>query len=478
MRFKPNEWESEAWKLLQAWNIGKNPSPLSESELRAVYESITSREAAIQGLAAQYIASPPDTLSLDDAIGRVESILPNKRELVLLAMATSISQFVDRKTPLWLMFVGAPSSAKTEVARMIGKADWVFFLDSLTENAFVSGGRGDTEDLLPILDRKCLIIKDFTTTLSQREESVRKILGDLTSIYDDSFVKHSPSRGTISYHSFFSILGCVTPQALNKHQRYVSQIGPRFLYYRVSPSTTEEIEQSFSILWSVGDVSPEIANAQQYVSSYVNKLSAKIPSLTIQPENSHTIRYINTLARFIARERGIVITRSAEFTNDKGDRIQFYEPVEIQIEEPYRALQQLRVLAKCLIIVLGHQEITLDELRILKNVALSSMPADRALLLSVVASQNKIWSAKEVSEVLGISRKTALRQLDELVSLKVLEKHQQGAGLPNVYTVISEFADLLYSGMEFLSSHINPVGGTQTPQQVLNEEIEIDELFP
>jgi len=104
----------------------------------------------------------------------------------------------------------------------------VFYLDSLTENAFVSGGRGDTADLLPLVNEKCLIIKDFTTTLSQREEAVRKILGDLTSIYDDSFVKHSPSRGTISYHSFFSILGCVTPQALNNHQRYVSQIGPRF----------------------------------------------------------------------------------------------------------------------------------------------------------------------------------------------------------------------------------------------------------
>jgi len=118
------------------------------------------------------------------------------------------------------------------------------------------------------------------------------------------------------------------------------------------------------------------------------------------------------------------VTRSGEFVNAQGEKVQFYEPVEIQIEEPFRALQQLRVLARSLCVVLGYKTVEKQVLKLLKDVAISSMPADRALLLSVVASEKKSWSAKEVSDVLGISHRTALRQLDELASLRVL--HNQG----------------------------------------------------
>jgi len=217
----------------------------------------------------------------------------------------------------------------------------------------------------------------------------------------------------------------------------------------------------------VSNVQPGILSAQQYVSAYVTKVSTDISTIVLEPEDKATISYINTLARFIARARGIVITRSAEFINTQGEKIQFYEPVEIQIEEPYRALQQLRVLARSLCMVMSHECVGRQELQLLKDVAISSMPADRALLLSVVASENKMWSAKEVSDSLGISHRTALRQLDELVSLRVLRKQGQGAGLSNVYTVVEEFSEFLYSGVEFLSRLIASPTVTQTTQGVL-----------
>ena len=43
-RFKPSEWESMAWPLLQGWNEAKTSSPLDNDELRAVYESIGKSE--------------------------------------------------------------------------------------------------------------------------------------------------------------------------------------------------------------------------------------------------------------------------------------------------------------------------------------------------------------------------------------------------------------------------------------------------
>ena len=96
-----------------------------------------------------------DNLSLDQILESVEKVLPGKSNLVLLALAVGISHLIDKKTPLWLMFVGVPSSAKTEVVRMISKHDGIYFLDALTENAFVSGSSAQSIDLLPILDGKC-----------------------------------------------------------------------------------------------------------------------------------------------------------------------------------------------------------------------------------------------------------------------------------------------------------------------------------
>ena len=456
VRYPREEWETEAWRWMQMWNQNNTP-PLPEGELRQVFDSICHREL---GKLTQLV----EGVSLEEALDAVEMVLPGKRNLTLLAMATSISHFVDGKTPLWLMFVGVPSSAKTEVARMVGKVPWIYFLDALTENAFVSGMRGSV-DLLPLLNGKCLVVKDFTTTLSQKEEAVKKILGDLTSIYDDSFSKHSPMTGTVTYHSFFSLLGCVTPQALNRHQRYMNQIGPRFIFYRVPSSSQEEVEKSLGVLWSVKDSRPGIKVAQDKISAYCAGLISKLNESQLAKETPETQRYLNSLAKFIAKARGMVITRLAEFLNDKSEKVQFYEPIEIQIEEPFRALQQLRVLARSLAVVKGKLEVGEEELKLVKEVALSSMPADRSLLLSVVVSQNRYWTAKEVADAIGISHKTALRQLDELVTLKIMTKQGQ-EGMSNLYLIDSSFHQLLYGRAEFMSGLSTSDTGTETPRSI------------
>jgi hypothetical protein len=56
-------------------------------------------------------------------------------------------------------------------------------LDSLTVNSFASGfvdarpGAGKQPDLLPLLNGKCLVLKDLTTLFSLRDDAVKKVLG-------------------------------------------------------------------------------------------------------------------------------------------------------------------------------------------------------------------------------------------------------------------------------------------------------------
>lgn len=484
-KYPVREWNAKVWPLLCGWNTNNNP-PLPEDELRRVFESISKRELAKR---EGEKSDSPDSkeveeypaVPLEEALAAIETVIPGKRDLALLAIAVNVSHLVDSKTPLWLMFVGVPSSAKTEIARMLKFVPTAFFLDTLTENAFICGSKtrsGDNPtDLLPLLNGKCFVVKDFTTTLSQKEESVRKILGDLTSIYDDSFSKHSPARGTVCYHAFFSFLGCVTPQALNKHQRYMNQIGPRFLFFRVPESNRGQIDKGFKVLWSRGEGKNQFEEVQKKVSAFCYQLIQKIPDIILEKESDEVISYLDDLAVFIAKARGMVLTRNAEFLNAEGEKVSFYEPVEIQIEEPYRALLQLRVLARALAVVHDRNKVTLEELRIVKLVALSSMPADRALLISVIVSQDKPWTAKEIADSLGISHKTALRQMDELVSLKILTKAEQGEGLPHLYTVDSDFHEILYGGTQTLP-RVDNILPEQSKPLILNTLLKFQGYYP
>lgn len=475
-RYPQPEWGSICWDLLKGWNTQNSPM-LPESELRTVFDSICQRELAKKPTKTQTQPKVDEEalsipVTLEEALRTVDEILPGKKDLVRLAMATSISHLLDQKTPLWIMFVGVPSSAKTEVARLLNYIPSTYYLDALTENAFVSGAKNhngsEPLDLLPLLNGKCFIIKDFTTTLSQREETVKKILGDLTSIYDDSFGKHSGARGTVRYHAFFSILGCVTPQAINRHQRYMNQIGPRFLFFRVPTSEETEVNQALEIIWSFSDSKAKFTEAQKKVSAYCYQLAQKVPEIQLNKESKEVQDQLNSLAKFIARARGMVITKQAEFYNSDNEKVTFYEPLEVQIEEPFRALLQLRVLARSLAVVSGKQEVGVEELELVKKVALSSMPADRALLLSVIATEDKQWSAKEIADQLGISHKTALRQMDELVSLKVLSKTEQGNGLANLYSIHPSLRSVVYTTEEFMSS--SEETETQTPHPDNNAE--------
>ena len=59
-------------------------------------------------------------------------------------------------------------------------------------------------DLLPLLQDKCFIVKDYSTLFGRNEEVVKQLVTDLVAIYDGEYAKHSPTRGTVRYNTLFS----------------------------------------------------------------------------------------------------------------------------------------------------------------------------------------------------------------------------------------------------------------------------------
>ena len=279
-----------------------------------------------------------------------------------------------------------------------------------------------------------------------------------TGIYDKEFTKFSSRRGNISYQSAFSQLGCITPATLNRHTNYMNMIGARFLSYSMPTTNDEDAERSYQSILTNTDRSLIEKEARLYVSSYLNQLIQK--PFNIKPLSKPTQAYLRITAELMSNCRGIVLLQSATFKNDDGEDVKYYEVSDVQIEEPWRAVQQIMLLAQYLAFVVGKDEVTIEELSIIKEVVISSMPADRSQALRTIKEQGGTITAKQLSDSFDRSIKTSRRLLDELTALKVLEKIKGSGTIATDYTVNEQFKNiLLLNTAEFLSSYSS---GTKT----------------
>lgn len=411
--------------------------------------------------------TPNGPLTFDILANEVEKFLPNTKTALKLLLAIATSGIRKNRVMLWLLFVGSPSSGKTELLRLIRKVPTIIGLDSLTSNAFISGERETQKqkvyDLLPRLDGKCLTIKDWTVIFSHDERMTKKIIGDMVGAYDKSLEKSSSQRGIISYEAEFSHLGAITPATLNKHHNYLNMIGPRFLFYTIPTLDQDQEERSFKAIFAKENRKAQEEKVSVMLFDYLTFLNEQditqieLPSEEIQG-------YLKIAARFLARGRGIVVIHQSTFKNEEGADVTYYEPSEVQIEQPFRAVQQLLTLAEYLALVEGKKEITEQELEIIKEVTLSSMPADRAQALKALReSENGEITAKQLSDDLDKSIKTSRRLLDELNYLGLVEKVKGSGQTASSYKVKSEFESfVLHPTREFMSHNYRGTEKTDT----------------
>lgn len=416
--------------------------------------------------------SPHRTYSISEVIEAVENYLPNTSTALKLALAVATSGTRINRVMLWMLLVGSPSSGKTDLVKLFKNSKSVYSLDNLTLNAFISGER-QTErqkvhDLLPQLDGKCLVIKDWTVIFSLDEKMSKKIVGDMVGIYDKSLSKFSSRRGQITYDAEFSHLGCITPATLNKHQTYLNMIGPRFLHYTIPSLSKDDEEASFKAIFGNTDRHAIEKEVRGIVSAYLDQLNEK-DIADIKPVSDKVKEYLTIASRFTARARGIVIIQASSFKNEAGDSISYYEPLDIQIEQPWRAVQQLLTLSIYLALVCNKLEVGIEEMAIIKEVVISSMPADRAQAVRALkdAPDGEI-TAKYLSDQVDKSQKTTRRLLDELTFLGIVEKLKGAGSIPTSYRLIPEFKDfIILDPAEFMSTNYR---GTEIPDGIQQEQ--------
>ncbi len=152
--------------------------------------------------------------------------------------------------PLWLFVVGPPSSGKTELLNPLRDHEAVKFISNLSPAALVSGfrrnGRDDDPSLLPQLDGKTLIVKDFTPLLEMPYEAQAKVFGVLRDVYEGRGEFHFGNDAeTKVYKSKFNIIAAVT-NAIEKRRKSLVALGKRFSVFSTKTDGPKNQEPSGS----------------------------------------------------------------------------------------------------------------------------------------------------------------------------------------------------------------------------------------
>lgn len=293
--------------------------------------------------------------------------------------------------PLWLFLVAPPGGCKSELLMSLSGVPTVYAMTSLTPHALISGaqGPGGTDpSLLPLLDGKVLVIKDFTAILSMPGLQRDEILGILRDAYDGTASKPFGTGIRRQYKSRFGILAGVTPII----EQYASQhtlLGERFLRYCIRlPGIVNvgqrEITRALDNLTAEPALRAELSQAASGFWTAMNGRPAVDPHAATQG----AVIDLVALAQAIAALRGSV-------THERYTADVLYRPTA---EIGTRLAKQFAKLALGIAAVRQESTISLSTWRIVRRVARDTIPdrteaVVRALSLHAKATEEEIMTS-------------------------------------------------------------------------------------
>lgn len=326
----------------------------------------------------------------------------------------------------WLLVVGPPSSAKTELLRMLWALEDVFPLSELTARTFASGLEKEKDpSLLKRLKEEILVLKDLTTVLELHREERQAILAQLREIYDGRFDKAWGTGKELHWEGRLGFIAGVTP-VIDHYYSVMALLGPRFLQLRLSPPPRQEAAER-----AVGNAGQEEVMRKE-LQAACRGFFAQVPRTP--PEVPGPVR------RWLAGAADLVTRARSPVIRDGFRREVEYVP---EPEVPARLARQLYALLQGLTLVAGRPEPGPEELRRTARVALDCVPAVRRRVLAALAAAPSWLTTTQVANQVQQARTTVVRALEDLQALGLVLCDKTGTGVADRWALTEEARDLI-----------------------------------
>lgn len=324
----------------------------------------------------------------------------------VMAVALSIDLPGD---PLWLFLISPPGGSKTEILRSL-RDEKVYTVSTLTPHSLISGlqqAKGNI-DLMPKLDGKLLIIKDFTSILTMPDRDRNEIFAQLREAYDGYMEKYFGSGvKKKSCEAKFGLLAGVTP-VIDMYQVVHQLLGERFLKFRIRTSESHAIAKAEDLAGQEEQMRAELQQATTDCLKHHREHARG--QTTMPPEIAAQIR---ALANLTAKMRSPVV-------RDR-KHIVVYTP---ECEIGTRLVKQMTKLSIALACVHNRTTVTDEEYGYLKRIATDTIPTRRLTLVKELTT----WyggddpTSKEVGDAAKLPTSTATEMLENLWMLNLVER--------------------------------------------------------
>ena len=331
---------------------------------------------------------------------------------------------VETFDPSWFIYVGAAGSGKTETIAATSRLPGVHVVGTLTEASLLSGTpRKDAATdasgglLREIGESGTLILKDFGSVLSMHRDARAAVLAALREIYDGSWTRLVGADGgrRLHWEGRLGLLAGAT-SVLDQHHGVMSQLGERFLIYRVD--IANPAAQAHSSLAHHG----REKLMRQELGEAVAGLFAGIERCEPPPLSAADTERLVALATLVARARSPVVRdpyrRELELVPDS--------------EAPGRIVGALaRLLTGLRLIGVPDDEAW----RVTVKTGLDSMPAVRLRAFLFMLGRDDDVSTTDVATALDLPNPTTHRTLEELAAHGVIARKSQGQGKADLWRV-------------------------------------------
>lgn len=319
--------------------------------------------------------------------------------------------------PIWMFLIAPPGGSKSELLMTISNSEATFPVTTLTPSALMSGSNwGPDKDpsLLPRLNNKVLVIKDFTTILSMNATARDEIFGILRDAYDGRIEKYFGNGLKREYRTKFGILAGTTP-VIDALSAVNQSLGERFLRYRLpKDSKLSEIEK---VNKAMSNVSLELRMRAELCQAAASVIARKSALEVHIPQFSDDIKIkLNALARLCSKLRGVV-------GREMYTQTLLYDPFQ---EHGTRIVKQLAKLAAGIGIYRGIRTLGLSEYNCVKSVAMHSCPPAKVRIVKSLYEAKKndleMLKTKQLEDATKFPRTTLARELEDMRLLELIDR--------------------------------------------------------
>lgn len=296
--------------------------------------------------------------------------------------------------PVWGFIVGPPSALKTEFLRWLYDLPLVYTLSRLTAHSLISGLKTGVS-LLPELDGRVLVIKDFTTVLEGDRKAREEIFAQLRDSFDGYCEAFFGTIGKLSFRARFHVLAAVTP-AIEEYWSVQSSLGARFLKVRVP------LMDGFDRCLAHGGREEEIRLA------FARRARAVVDHL--DPRAWEGVRFdrvqeLRPVVELLARGRTHVSRYDGQIASTP-------EPEMLP-----RLTKQLRKLAVGRAVLYGRMEVDGSDLEFTRRVAMDTLPATRSRILRALCLPSTV---EQLRYTVRLPAATLYRHLEDLEALELV----------------------------------------------------------